>query len=507
MQKHKSVIAMTVFMVLSVGCLLLFITYAVVADPSNRSYLILSITGLGATASALLSCTIGFYIVAQQARKTHNQHLQTLKQIQASTVSSVETARAKASRHEYLQETALSRLEDRLARVEVMQILNSASGSFSAHNTGKKCDVLFVTSNGAGLGHLTRAISIANGLPKHLRTAILTLSTAYEHVKQFDIPVHYFPSAQQASVNDAMWNNHFRSYFAQFAAVTSPKVVVFDGVWVYTGITEVCRALQIPLVWLQRGCWKEDVDATSKVRHHAQLVSDHVIVPGDHGCPETVDPGPNIQIDHISPVVMYQYPQLADPITAKRTLGLDENTSYILLNLGTTSATDFPDLVTTLATSLESLPDAWKVVLLRSPLTKTLASKLPQVEVIQHYPISHELRAFDVVIAAAGYNSVQEIAEAKTLSVLVPNLNTTTDDQLRRAKNAADSGWALYAETTDQVILQIRKLTTEPHLRSTVMDHLLQLPKSSGAKEAAKIIASVVEKYNWAMLQTHAPSD
>ncbi len=53
------------------------------------------------------------------------------------------------------------------------------------------------------------------------------------------------------------------------------------------------------------------------------------------------------------------------------------------------------------------------------------------------YPLSRYLRAFDAAVVAAGYNSYHEMVMAGVPAAYVPNLATTTDDQLARAEHAA----------------------------------------------------------------------
>src|SRR5699024_11014154 len=163
--------------------------------------------------------------------------------------NAVEDARAKQSRHEYHQERSLDRIEAELRR------LNITSGSEALSLQGEGIDVLFVTSNGAGLGHISRLLAVAKQLPSTRSVAFLTMSTAYRQVADTGTRVHYFPSSDAAGVEPRTWNPVFRGHFLRLVRTVKPRVVVFDGAWVYTGITDVCRALDIPLVWMQRGMW------------------------------------------------------------------------------------------------------------------------------------------------------------------------------------------------------------------------------------------------------------
>ena len=54
--------------------------------------------------------------------------------------------------------------------------------------------ILFTTSNGTGLGHLTRSMAIARRLPDAVEPLFLTLSAAAPVVEQMGFPVEYVAS-------------------------------------------------------------------------------------------------------------------------------------------------------------------------------------------------------------------------------------------------------------------------------------------------------------------------
>ncbi|PZU50085.1 MAG: UDP-N-acetylglucosamine--LPS N-acetylglucosamine transferase, partial [Arsenicicoccus sp.] len=69
------------------------------------------------------------------------------------------------------------------------------------------------------------------------------------------------------------------------------------------------------------------------------------------------------------------------------------------------------------------------------------------VHLVRHFPLSEHYRAFDLVVAAAGYNSFHESLRLGVPTLLVPNRHTSLDDQEARAAEAARRGWALSAPT------------------------------------------------------------
>lgn len=60
----------------------------------------------------------------------------------------------------------------------------------------------------------------------------------------------------------------------------------------------------------------------------------------------------------------------------------------------------------------------------------------PEVKAVSVYPLARYLRAFDVFVGAAGYNSCCELVQSGIPALLVPN-NKLVDDQARRARIVA----------------------------------------------------------------------
>lgn len=402
----------------------------------------------------------------------------------------IEAERAKESRHEYHMEQSLKRLEAALGEI-------SARTYPSTHvRADPAIDVLFVTSNGAGLGHVTRLLSIAQHLNEELRFELLTLSRAYRSLEHTGRVIHYFPSADAASVPPREWNQRFSAYFATLVGERNPAVVVFDGTWVYRGLTDVCRGFGIPLVWVQRGNWKVEVDEQSVQRHDAVSVVDEVIIPGDYAVEETVDVGRGIEAVRTGPIVMLSRDQLLSRVAACAELGLDPREKHVLINLGGGILGSLGDSARTVYDALSEVGSPWRAVVVKSPLSAGVDPPLVDVAQISVYPVSKYAQAFEFVVSAAGYNSVQEAIALGVPSVLVPNERSVTDDQVGRAEGTALRGLAVTARDTDQLRSAVLKLTDVDHL-NRMRESLAMIEEPPGAVEAARAVESIVDRSGW----------
>lgn len=412
-----------------------------------------------------------------------------VRQAQRAVVAAVKQARDQSSLTNNRHGRTLNRLEESVRRLQI------TAGGERAPALGPDLDVLFVTSNGAGLGHVSRLLAIAEHLPEGRRYELLTLSAAYRQVASPGLAVHYFPSRDATGESPARWNRLFAAHLRDLITSRRPRVVVFDGTWVYSGLTQVCRAYAIPLVWVQRGLWKAEVDEASHQRHAAETVVDEVIIPGDYAGEERVDCGAEITPTYVGPIVRTSRSDLLGREDACRALGFDPGTRHVLLNLGSGVLEDGVSLRETAIRVLgEQMPEA-QVVQVVSPLATPPAAD-GAVRSVQVYPVMPYARAFDLVIAAAGYNAAQEAVSLQVPTILVPNLRTRTDDQGLRAQRLAEQGLVLTAADPQQLEQALTYLGGN-QARAALGGALATVEEARGGGEAAEALERLVAARDW----------
>lgn len=404
----------------------------------------------------------------------------------------IENERAKESKHEYHMEQSLNRIESRIADLATHSSISGLS------TMSPSLEVLFVTSNGAGLGHLSRLLAIAKNLGDNIRAEFLTMSKAYRTFGNSGYVVHYFPSAEAAEIPAPQWNRKFTHYFTDLVRERMPSVVVFDGTWVYHGLTEACRALGIPLVWVQRGNWRPEVDQRSIQRHNAGSVADEVILPGDFAVQEHVEVGDDVPTVRVGPIALVRREQMFSREEALNKLGLEHSGKYILANLGGGILGDFVDVLTLLHGTVEELGKPWKLVTVKSPLSVAGGSSPNSSPQVSMYPIAQYANAFEFVVSASGYNSVQESISLGIPSVFVPNEAAVTDDQAARALGASDKGWALSARDNSELRNAVLELA-KPNQLNQLREQLDAVQEATGAAEAAEALTSIISRSRWTL--------
>ncbi len=114
-----------------------------------------------------------------------------------------------------------------------------------------------MSSNGVGLGHLTRLMAIARRLT-HADPVFLTMSQAFRVVEAAGWPVKYLPFHELSGCNVEHWNEWLQ-YEIEQILTKRPRVrtVVFDGSNPYSGLLKAFASTDLSKVWIQRGMWKK----------------------------------------------------------------------------------------------------------------------------------------------------------------------------------------------------------------------------------------------------------
>ena len=146
--------------------------------------------------------------------------------------------------------------------------------------------ILFVTSNGTGLGHLTRSMAIARRLIP-TRAALLHALGAAPVVREMGFPVEYMAShGSPGAGTDWRWSRRLGPRLRAAIAEATPRALVFDGILPYDPLLAAMRPVPLT-VWSRRGLWRPGASA---VPLRAPSRFDAVLEPGEFAAAE--DRGP-----------------------------------------------------------------------------------------------------------------------------------------------------------------------------------------------------------------------
>jgi UDP:flavonoid glycosyltransferase YjiC (YdhE family) len=348
--------------------------------------------------------------------------------------------------------------------------------------------VLFVTSNGTGLGHLTRGMGIARRFAEELEGVFLTLSAAAPVVDQMGFAVEYFPSHNAAAAEaPRRWDRRLRARLELLLDELEPSVLAFDGAHPYDALIAVLRARRgtsLKSVWVRRPMWRAGFGAEA-IYWSGEF--DRVLEPGELA--ESEDRGLTVErrdeAERIAPIVFLDRSELLSRETACAELGLDLDRRHALVALGQGAELD-----AAVARSLERLaadPEV-QVAALESSLSPGLRIPEGVVHLRGTYPMSRYYRAFDLAVAAAGYNAFHELVAHGVPTLFVP-MPRQIDDQPARARWAQEAGVGRgVASPTDPALEARLAELLDPALRDEIRANLAELPQPEGAQQGARFI-------------------
>lgn len=468
---------------------------ALVSAPDNRSLALTVWAAVFGTWILVVLCAVVVYTDRRTSRMLMTLRRELAAKNNQDVIAEVRDTRVKQSRHEFKQELLLDRIDtnattllgdvDSLRAAEVVPELSPIPWH-GGEPDGPR--VLFITSNGSGMGHLSRCLAVASEAERAgCRTAILTLSTAYQVVREWGYPVMYHPSSTVSPWTLSTWNRSFARYLQRRLSADRPDVIVFDGTAVYRGVTQVSRRLEIPLVWLRRGMWKDEV---SRIQYDRPFdVADFVIVPG-----EVAGDAPHDQneVTYVGPVSQASQLEILDSEAAKRALGLVPDRKYVLIQVGSAQL-DGRSAVSASIESLNSLSTELTPVVLVSPV----ADREPEIPgaVVVHgrYPLAPYLKAFEFAVCSAGYNSVHENLAVGLPAVYVPNTDAVTDDQTTRAELVAESGMGLVARSVSELNIEMRNMTS-PATRTALIETLAARQVADGSNATITELLQIMDE-------------
>jgi UDP:flavonoid glycosyltransferase YjiC (YdhE family) len=359
-----------------------------------------------------------------------------------------------------------------------------------------KPTIILATSNGIGMGHLTRASAIASELKSFANPIIISMASGVVEVPKIaGVRFEYVPGRDRRWMGRFEWDKYLRDRIAALIDETGAKIVSFDGVVPYPGIIGVKNIRpDISLVWVRRGFWQK-----TPQRYLLNLQSkmmDLIITPGDYS--QSYDKGPTTNRNDstlVKPISIYNPRNSLSKPEARKTLGIDPDRPAVLVQLGIGEA-DANAKLTAALTGLLSWPNL-QVILTKDPIDsqgKNLAPAGLDIKVIRYFPLANVLNAFDAAICAAGYNSVHEELAASIPTLFIPNTRGT-DNQASRAAWAADNKMALTVDQSNlkQIEENAGKLALQS-VRDELAANCLKLPKASGAAEVAQIFKELLQK-------------
>lgn len=351
---------------------------------------------------------------------------------------------------------------------------------------------LFLTSNGVGLGHVTRLLALARRMSPGVRPVFVTLSRAVSIVRDAGFLAEYVPSRAALGADGRDWTRFFGARLDHLLAVHRPSVLVFDGPVPWEGLIDARRRhAELPWVWIRRGLWLPDVGHKELER---ESCFDLVVEPGELA--DAFDAGPTVarrgEAERVRPILLCDPEDARAPDAARRALGLDPAKPAALVTLGSDGVQDLAEATQRIARRLLSVAGLQVVVAEWLIARRRLA--LPAgARSLWRYPLAPDLAAFDFAVSSCGYNAFHELVAAGVPCAFAP-MPRGRDDQAARARwaEAQDAGIHLAGLETPRVEAALERLL-DADWRARVARRCRDRFPGNGAADAARIVETLLD--------------
>lgn len=351
--------------------------------------------------------------------------------------------------------------------------------------------VLLISSNGVGMGHLTRLLAIARRLPDPVEPVFVTMSQAMHVVREFGYLAEYLPFHQYLGCDVGRWNKFLAQELRELIGFYDARVVVFDSNCPFQGVIDAADACRhVWFVWCRRGMWQAGTGAKflARERHF-----DFVIEPRDLADAFDVGLTP-LQRDRarlVAPIRLLDDHEWLPRAAARAELGLDPERPAVLVQLGSGNNFDYGALRRLLLAQLAVRPGV-QVVMAEWLMAERNLERAQCVAVLRRFPLSRYVQAFDASIGAVGYNSFHEAIQAGLPSIFVPNESPQQDDQLARARFAERRGLGYCVRTGEPYrLLEALDRLIDPDEQARIRETAKAFRRDNGALEAAQLLAEL----------------
>ncbi|MYL61973.1 hypothetical protein GLW07_01260 [Bacillus hwajinpoensis] len=367
--------------------------------------------------------------------------------------------------------------------------IKNGSGSFEIEPINDGNAILFVPTNGAGLGHLTRLLAIARRVKRidpSKKIIFHTTSSAMHLILQEGFLGYHLPSKMlfPKEMSAKQWNAMLRDHLETVIGIHQPETIVFDGAFPYAGLVASMRKKDgLRKIWVKRGQHKE---GKAELVETKEAEFDEVYVPGEAG-------GENSMTKEgiktfCEPVLYLDREELKDRESVRRQWNIPEGMKMVYVQLGAGKINDIHSTISILLNELLKRDDVF-VVIGESIIGNRMDLKMDRVLTLRDYPNSIYFNAFDLIVTATGYNTFHEVMYFGVPSILIPNENTKTDDQVARAMIAGNAGAAIVlrdpgAADFEKAIQEALDEENNQNMRRSAHS----LMKENGAQQMAEMI-------------------
>lgn len=361
----------------------------------------------------------------------------------------------------------------------------------------RRITVLFVVTNGIGLGHITRGLAVAKRLIKsceYMDAIFFTTSIAIDGIRQQGFTCYYYPSYEQLKhvMTEEQWQGEMKRQVSTVMSRHDAKGIVYDGAYPYESILQLLdEKKEIVGVWLKR---EGDKITNSQYDLNTQQHFNRIIVPKEAGYEYSSQIQASNKV-YCNTIMLLDQEEAMTRNEVRSMFGINRTQSLYYLQLGAGKINRIDDslhmIVDTICKNKTS-----KILLGESIIGNDLKISGKQIIPIREYPNARYFKGIDYAISAAGYNTFHELLYFGVPTIFIPNRRTGKDNQMARAMRAETeyAGVTLAKVNSDTLQSQMDYIQKN---RYTIARNAKNLVPSNGAREAADIIVKELHNRYW----------
>jgi len=355
----------------------------------------------------------------------------------------------------------------------------------------RQARAIFMPTNGVGLGHAQRCAVIADQMQHRDDTGFAAFPSCVPLIlgRGYDC----MPLIQRSGDHAQPFANDVANYL-RLSHLLGPKDrLVFDGGYVFDSVARTVTENGLGATWIRRGLWPGGRAANDMLDR--ERIFDQVIVPGEAFAElnDVYSIAPSVR--NVGPIVRpAPTPDGGrDGLRARLAERFDIRFDRLVVSmLGGGVAADRTAQLQAISAMIATRKDTLHLIVVWPGATVAAALYAwPNTRIVQSFEALALAMAADLMISAAGYNSVHEILYHHIPAILIPQTAPFMDDQARRAEALAKRDLCGLVDGTElmQLGTWISRLLDQDgsaQLRKNL--RALDLPETGNAN-AAQLIA------------------
>ena len=362
----------------------------------------------------------------------------------------------------------------------------------SFKSKSRDCAILFPT-NGVGMGHYSRMFALAMALKRkrpEMEIVFFTTNFVIHPVYREGLITYHLPSRNKFEKMDAgTWNEICEEMLANVFSIHRPSLFVFDGAYPYRGMLNSIKGENETLkIWVRRASkrGKGSVPVDS-FEHFEKIVIPDDLIEQEI---EEINEWPIDEVILSPPLLSVSAEDLSPPGELRSRLGVPEDGVVALVSLG---AGKINNIRVTMDQVVNGLAKRGIYVIIADSMLNPIDKRFenPMVRVVQDFPIMRHRSCFDFAVIAGGYNSVNESILLELPTVIIPNKETSRDDQEERGSRSAEMGYSIVVEESDERMIELAlDRICDEIVRGEMIDNFKENQTKDGCDILAKRLIS-----------------